>query len=86
MQFGVSFQPLSGKILVGRLDRSGKAFKDKVDGSPMALRAVAEYLISEYEGEARITFPDGRVFEMSAFEISNESAGGGDTPDDERNT
>lgn len=58
-KFGVCFSSLSGRILVGRINKAGNEFLEKEDLSGHALYAVAEWLESNYVGEPFEIFRPG---------------------------
>ncbi|SIC86962.1 DUF7446 family protein [Mycobacteroides abscessus] len=58
-KFGVCFSSLSGRVLVGRINKAGSEFLEKEDQSGNAIWAVAEWLEADYSGEPFEIFKPG---------------------------
>lgn len=75
MKYVVSYQQLTGRIVVGKLNAHGTAFLDKEDQTDRALRNVAEYVHHEYGGSMTVDFNDGTSFDIQVTKRTAEEAG-----------
>ena len=60
-KYGVQAGAFSDKIWVGRLSKSGTVFLDKEDMTKEVIWAVAEWVMSKFDGSAEVRFRGKRI-------------------------
>ncbi len=76
MGFAISFQQLSSRIFVGRVDNKGVAFTEKDDLTESAIAAVADYILATYPEGMTLTRPDGSGWEIDVKPLTTTDASG----------
>ena len=74
MDFTISHQPLSDRIYIGTVDKTGTVFRDKEDATERAVAAVAQYVLSTYPEGMTLRRRDGSGWEIDVKEIPAPAA------------
>lgn len=59
MTYGITYSPLTGRINIGRTNKSHTRFHTKEDHTTAALIAAAEHVIEQHQGQVEMTPEDG---------------------------
>lgn len=65
----VSFQPLSGRIYAGTVNKTRTAFASKTDVTNQAVAQVAEYIAESFPEGMVLRAPDGSGWEIAVKRI-----------------
>jgi hypothetical protein len=70
--YGVAYGLLSGRIFVGRLNKTGRAFTNgKEDHTDQATWSAAEYIVNQHAGELELTSDGGVTMRIRAEVVTS---------------
>jgi hypothetical protein len=68
--FAISYQLLSGRIFIGRLNKAQNAFLGKEDHTDQAVWSAAEYVANKHAGEMELTSDEGVTMRIRVEVVS----------------